>query len=180
MSPFNLLFLSVHLHLFWKMSPAWRWTVWITSRRPWPVTAVCQTTFSLRIRRGPSAPHTMEQICWNPTPGIPFSTVNLQLLLLFSFLFLSLHLYNIYDSWKHSSTQYLSAPLVLTWLCPFLLSSHDPPISIGKHSPSLSLFANLCRQRFSHRQIPGPTICKSQLLFFMWKMKGKTVTEERN
>lgn len=58
------------------MSPIWRWTVWTTSLRPWPVTSVSQRRHGLRVWRE-AVPSCMELICWSRIPGTPSIAVNL-------------------------------------------------------------------------------------------------------
>ena len=58
--------------------------------------------------------------------------------------------------------EYIFVYLILN----ILLSSYDRPLPTGKRSSGLSLLSNLRSQRFPHRQIPGPAVCKSPSLFF--------------
>lgn len=43
------------------------------------------------------------------------------------------------------------------------LSSYDRPLPAGKRSSGVPLLSNIRSQRLSHRQIPGPAVCKSPL-----------------
>lgn len=73
--PYIVSFHSMALCLcIFQTSPIWRWTVWTTYPRPWPVTSVSQKGLISRVWR--AATYSMEQICWSQTPGTPSTAVN--------------------------------------------------------------------------------------------------------
>lgn len=160
------------------MNPIWRWTVWITSPRLWPVTSFSRNTLGPRVLKEVASCST-ELICWSRTPETHSTAVNTQqsfFVLSCSQLYICLwlqlcflivpQLCNVYACWNQSSL-YLFVwtwPQLFTSLSPFILSSNDQPLSTGKRSSSLPVLSNLCSQRFSHCQIPGPAVCKSELI----------------
>ncbi len=97
----------LHLCIF-QMNPIWRWIVWITSHRPWPVTSVSQRSLSPRVRRE-AASRSTERICWSRTPGTPSIAVNLPVIISASPLLLS-------SSRSFSLTDWLTVWLKPLWL----------------------------------------------------------------
>lgn len=130
----------------WKMRVNWRWTVWITSLRRWPVTV--DSLWRLRPA-GSTAP-----TCWNPTPVTPSSRVSLYLTLFIAFPVRCVsRTLNRPRQWGLTFISSLFLPLCLC-------SADDWPFSAGERVATLSVLTHVCGQRLPHRTLPRPAVCE--------------------